>query len=218
MSRTGSRRRRHRRLSRSRGGDGGAREPLKGGTSIRHWLQLAALAAMVLAAAAFFCRNDLRDFLVDDTRFSSEIAETAKRYDLPPALVRAVVFQESRFDPFARGDSGEFGLMQVLPAGAVAEWARVLRRSVPGQTELCTPRINLDIGCWYLARAMERWKGYRCQIELALCQYNAGESRAVRWRPENPDGEVVDRIGIASTRDYVTRIMRRYRGYLEGGL
>lgn len=183
--------------------------------SIRRWVQLAALAAMALAVCAFLFRGDLRDLLVDDTRFSTEIAAAAARHNLPPELVRAVVFQESRFDPFARGSRGEYGLMQVLPQGAAAEWARVLRRPVPGRAELCTPQVNLEIGCWYLARAMERWKKYRCRTELALCQYNAGESRAERWKPETPDGEVIDRIGIGSTRIYVQRIMRRYRSYLE---
>lgn len=186
--------------------------------SIRRWVQLAALAAMALAVCAFLFRGDLRDLLVDDTRFSTEIAAAAARHNLPPELVRAVVFQESRFDPFARGSRGEYGLMQVLPQGAAAEWARVLRRPVPGRAELCTPQVNLEIGCWYLARAMERWKKYRCRTELALCQYNAGESRAERWKPEIPDGEVIDRIGIGSTRIYVQRIMRRYRSYLEEGL
>lgn len=170
---------------------------------------------MALAVCAFLFRGDLRDLLVDDTRFSTEIAAAAARHNLPPELVRAVVFQESRFDPFARGSRGEYGLMQVLPQGAAAEWARVLRRPVPGRAELCTPQVNLEIGCWYLARAMERWKKYRCRTELALCQYNAGESRAERWKPETPDGEVIDRIGIGSTRIYVQRIMRRYRSYLE---
>ena len=186
--------------------------------SIRRWVQLAALAAMALAVCAFLFRGDLRDLLVDDTRFSTEIAAAAARHNLPPELVRAVVFQESRFDPFARGSRGEYGLMQVLPQGAAAGWARVLRRPVPGRAELCTPQVNLEIGCWYLARAMERWKKYRCRTELALCQYNAGESRAERWKPETPDGEVIDRIGIGSTRIYVQRIMRRYRSYLEEGL
>ena len=75
--------------------------------------------------------------------------------------------------------------------------------------------LNLEIGCGYLARGMRRWSGYRAQTELALAQYNAGESRADRWKPASPDGTVVDRIGIGSTRQYVTRIMKRYRKYRE---
>ena len=44
---------------------------------------------------------------------------------------------------------------------------------------------------------------------------NAGESRAERWKPADPGDEVIPRIVIASTRRYVSRIMKRYRNYLE---
>ncbi len=160
-------------------------------------------------------RDDVSDWMVDDTRFDAEIRRAAGQYDLDPALVRAVVFQESRFDPFARGSKGEVGLMQVLPRGAVADWARVKRRKVPGTAELTDPVLNLEIGCWFLARAIRRWSGYRHGVELALAQYNAGASRAERWKPPERNGSVIDRITIGSTRRYVSRIMTRYRKYLE---
>ena len=170
---------------------------------------------MALAVCAFLFRGDLRDLLVDDTRFSTEIAAAAARHNLPPELVRAVVFQESRFDPFARGSRGEYGLMQVLPQGAAAEWARVLRRPVPGRAELCTPQVNLEIGCWFLARGMRKYADYAGRTELALARYNAGESRSERWKPAQKDGDVIERISISSTRIYVTKIMARYRQYQE---
>lgn len=178
-------------------------------------MRLAALVVMGLVLVAYCRRDDMRDWMVDDTKFAREIRLAAKRYGLEPALVRAVVFQESRFDPFIRGGKGEVGLMQVLPEGAVADWARNRRVKRPGASQLCDPVLNLEIGCWYLARGMRRWRGYRAQTELALAQYNAGESRADRWKPASLDGTVVDRIGIGSTRQYVTRIMKRYRKYRE---
>ncbi len=103
--------------------------------------------------------------------------------------------------------------MQLLPKGAVADWARIHKKTEPTDAALCGPALNLEIGCWYLARAMARWKGYRHQTELALCQYNAGEARAKRWKPENPDEAVNGRISIDSTKKYVERIMNRYRQY-----
>ena len=87
-------------------------------------MRLAALVVMGLVLFAYCRRDDMRDWMVDDTKFAREIRLAAKRYGLEPALVRAVVFQESRFDPFIRGGKGEVGLMQVLPEGAVADWAR----------------------------------------------------------------------------------------------
>ncbi len=173
-----------------------------------------ALLLLVLVMFSWISRDDLRDFFVDDHRFEPEITAAARRHGLDPLLVRAVVFQESRFDPFARGGKGEVGLMQLLPAGAVAEYARAKGGAIPSTAELTEPNSNLEIGCWYLARARSRWSGYRRQDELALCQYNAGESRAVRWAPPD-NGEVIPRITIDSTRRYVGRIMRRYEHYRE---
>ena len=68
-------------------------------------------------------------------------------------------------------------------------------------------------GNLYLARALKRWEKYRDQIPLALIQYNAGATRADRWKPERLDGDVISRIKIAATRAYVVNIMARYRKY-----
>ena len=178
-------------------------------------LRWTGIVLLALVLAAFWFREELRDCVVDDTRFAPEIAAAARRNGLDPLLVRSVIFQESRFDPFARGRAGEVGLMQVLPSGAAAEWARVNGKPAPDVTELLNPETNLKIGCWYLARGMRRYAKYRQGAELALALYNAGESRADKWKPAKFDGDVIDRIRIASTKRYVTKIMERYRNYLE---
>ncbi len=178
-------------------------------------IRLAALLVLAILCLTGLEQLALRDLLVDDTRFSGEIAAAAARHGLPPALVRAVVFQESRFDPAARGSKGEVGLMQVLPRGAVADWSRIHKHPVPSAAALCDPELNLEIGCWYLARAVAKWRNYSQRYELALAQYNAGGSRAEQWKPARLDGGVIDRITIASTREYVDKIMKRYRKYLD---
>ncbi len=174
---------------------------------------VAGIALLLLLAWVY--RNKLHDLVVDDTKFEREIRLAAIRYDLEPALVRAVVFQESRFNPKTRGSKGEVGLMQVLPSGAVSEWAKSRRVASPRATQLYDPVLNLEIGCWYLSRAMQRWSAYRFQTELALAQYNAGASRVVRWKPPTIDGELEDRIDIESTKLYVRQVMTRYRKYRE---
>ena len=128
-------------------------------------------------------------------------------------LVKAIIFTESSFFPDKLGKDGEIGLMQVLPSGAAAEWARVNKRSRPSSLALYNVELNLDIGCWYLARAKRRWRTYAHGTELALAEYNAGTSRAREWAPKAPDGEVIPRVKIASTRKYVSDIMKRYRKY-----
>ena len=173
------------------------------------------LAAAVFAAAAIWgvISGAAGDFFVDDTRFSKEIAQAASRHGVPHQLVRAVVFQESRFNPKARGKKGEYGLMQVLPSGAVADWARVHKVAPPGPDELFEPQKNLEIGCWYLGRALRKWQGYKCSVELALAQYNAGATRAKRWKPDSKTGEVLSRVTLPGTKRYIAQITKRYRSY-----
>ena len=170
---------------------------------------------MIFAAAGLVAllNGSPRDFFVDDTLYSSEIKQAASRHGVPPELVRALIFTESRFNAFARGRKGEIGLMQLLPSGAVADWARIHKVAEPGEDELFDPVLNLEIGCWFIGRALRRWQGYKDSVELALAQYNAGESRANRWKPEDKNGSVLPRITLAGTRRYIEEITRRYRNY-----
>ncbi|MBQ9754719.1 MAG: lytic transglycosylase domain-containing protein [Lentisphaeria bacterium] len=174
-----------------------------------------AAALFATVAVVALVNGSPRNFFVDDTRFSKEIHRAAARHRVPPQLVRALIFQESRFDPNARGYKGEIGLMQLLPSGAVADWARINKVAEPGEDELFDPVMNLEIGCWYLGRALRRWHDYKEGIALALAQYNAGEGRAKRWKPGTKDGKVLSRITISSTRRYVEQIIRRYRSYIQ---
>lgn len=169
--------------------------------------------AFAAAALAVLVNGAPKDFFVDDTKFQEEIRAAASRHKIPEQLVRALIFQESRFDDRTRGRKGEIGLMQILPSGAVADWARIHKVAEPGEDELFDPRMNLEIGCWFLGRALRRWSGYKDAIPLALAHYNAGESRANRWKPDSEDGELLPRITIASTRRYIVQIMKRYRKY-----
>lgn len=143
------------------------------------------------------------------------IRDAAERNGVDPALLKAVVWQESGFDPNARGSKGEVGLMQIRPRnGAMEEWATAHHVTPPTIGQLFNPELNLEIGAWYLARALRKWKGYKCRNELALSEYNAGPTGMSPWVPKNRNDDVVDRITIASTRRYVRSIMERYSYYM----
>ena len=177
---------------------------------------LIAAAAVVAAGAIVFALCNLgalADMLIGRGDYDAEISAAARKHGLDPDLVRALIFQESRFRANKRGKKGEIGLMQVLPSGAAAEWARVNKCRRPSSLALYNVELNLDIGCWYLARAMRRWRTYAHGTELALAEYNAGTSRAREWAPKKTDGEVSPRVKIASTKKYVSDIMKRYRKY-----
>ena len=187
----------------------------------RIWIASAALVALIVIVAAVLwsCEQDWgkvtspKRWFMDEHSYDAEINAAAKRHGLDPALVRSLVFQESSFKAHKRGSKGEIGLMQVLPSGAAAEWARIKKRRRPSASELFGVELNLEIGCWYLARSMKRWKEYRHGTELALAEYNAGPSQARKWAPKDKNGEVIPLIKIASTKKYVTEIMNRYRSY-----
>lgn len=147
--------------------------------------------------------------------YDRQIRNAAKRHGVDPELIRALIWKETggTFDPDTRGKAGEVGLMQILPTASATDWARINHRSVPTALELTDPELNIEIGTWYLSRALKKWHEYDQQIELALCEYNAGRTRAERWKPETRNGNVIPRINIDSTKSYVTDIMKKYREY-----
>lgn len=174
-----------------------------------------AAALAVMAAAFLLYLLQSKGFFVDENKYDKIIAKVAARHKLDPLLVKAVIAQESVFDSKTVGGAGEIGLMQILPSGSVTDWARFHKRKPPRNAFLFNPELNIEIGCWYLKRAMNRWRKYKYCTELALCQYNAGERRANKWKPASFDGAFVDKITIKSTKIYVKRIMNKYRDYKD---
>ena len=171
------------------------------------------MAWLVMLGSAVYYLWIYRELAVDDSRFAAEIEEAATKHGLDSRLVRAVVYEESRFRPGAIGKAGEIGLMQIIPSRAATDWAKAHNAQCPEAGVLFLPRINLEIGCWYLSDGLRRFRDYKAATELALARYNAGLTRANKWKPKDRDGNVIDNITIASTRKYVKNIMTRYRRY-----
>lgn len=168
-----------------------------------------------LCAAMFLWKTAgwVYDYFSRSSRYDSCILHAAYRNHIDPALVKALIWQESRFDRNAKGLKGEVGLMQIMRNYAVTDWASVHKRSVPSRGALYDPELNIEIGSWYLARALRRYQSYRHAVALALCEYNAGARRASDWKPKDPSGEVIERISIPSTKAYVKAILARYEYY-----
>jgi soluble lytic murein transglycosylase len=149
------------------------------------------------------------------------IRSVAAQHRLDPMLVKAVVWRESRFDPLKFGTAGERGLMQVTE-GAASEWARENRVDNFRPEELFDPKVNLQAGSWYLARAIQHWKKQADPVPFALAEYNAGASRAQRWAGGDnelliaPD-EFRRKIDFPSTRNYVETVLARFDFYKRRG-
>jgi soluble lytic murein transglycosylase len=118
------------------------------------------------------------------------IGLAARQHRVPPALVKAVIAAESKFDPRAVSRKGARGLMQLMPATAQSL----------GVTDSLRPDENVDGGVRYLRSMIERYG----DLPRALAAYNAG-----------PDA--VDHFGgvppYRETRDYVKRVLTYYRAY-----
>jgi len=120
----------------------------------------------------------------------------AENYELDPALVAAVIYRESKFDPDARSSSGAIGLMQLLPdtAEGIALLTGGSRFDVD---DLYDPEINVRYGSFYLRRLLRKYGDER----LALAAYNAGQANVDEWRAEG--GE----IQFPETREYVEDVL-----------
>jgi len=97
------------------------------------------------------------------TVYSAKVQELAARYDLSPALIEAVVWQESRWQAGARSPVGARGLAQLMPGTAQQLGVNA-----------DDPMANLEGGARYLREQLDRFGG---DLEKALAAYNAGPNR-----------------------------------------
>lgn len=147
-------------------------------------------------------------------RYDNLIIDTAARYNLDPYLVKAVIRQESNFDADARGKAGEYGLMQITE-GAARDWERGARRSFGSKGSLFRPKLNLEIGCWYLAQALRRWRDHGEREVLILAQYNAGPSRAATWAEKFKGKNILESIPFDSTRKYIDSVLAHRKRFTQ---
>jgi soluble lytic murein transglycosylase len=143
---------------------------------------------------------------------SSWINQYAQTRNLDPALLSAVILEESRFNPQAISSAGARGLMQVLPSTANQIVQRIRVRPYSDEL-LFDPETNLRLGSWYLASLWEEFKGKEA---LALAAYNAGPYLVREWMAKNPaarEDEFVENIPYPETRNYVIRVLSVARVY-----
>jgi hypothetical protein len=124
------------------------------------------------------------DFFKKEVPFGALIYQEAKKNNIRPELVAAVVQAESRFKPTARSGAGAIGLMQLVPR--TGRWM--------GARDLTNPVQNIAAGTKYLKYLHERFDGNETKM---IAAYNAGEGNVKRFGGVPPFKE---------TRKYLTKV------------
>lgn len=131
------------------------------------------------------------DFFKSEVPFGSLIYREAKKNNLDPELVAAVVQTESNFRPTARSAVGATGLMQLMPR--TGKWM--------GARNLTNPVENVKAGTKYLKYLNERFDGNETKV---LAAYNAGEGNVRRYGGVPPFKE---------TRNYVKKVSNAQKDF-----
>ena len=121
----------------------------------------------------------------------------AANYDLDPALLAAVIEQESKFRADAKSSAGAIGLMQLQPATAKGIAIRT-GGSKFVVADLYDPEINVRYGAWYLHHLLQKYGDEK----TALAAYNAGQQNVDRWRARGLG------VQFPETRAYVDKVER----------
>jgi soluble lytic murein transglycosylase-like protein len=119
------------------------------------------------------------------------VQSNAATWGVDPALIRAVIANESNFNPNATSSAGAQGLMQLMPQTAASM----------GVTDSYDPAQNVWGGTRYLRAMLDRFDG---DLPKAIAAYNAGPEAVERFGGIPPYPE---------TESYVTNVLGTYRQY-----
>lgn len=170
---------------------------------------LAGLAA-VGAIAFGISRIDVGDAVREVTlplRHEDVIRQQSERFDLDPALIAAIINQESKFVD-QTSTAGARGLMQITP-----ETAETIETLSGGETfvfdDLADPELNIRYGTFYFRHLLDRFGGNEV---AALAGYNGGPENAASWGGSELE---FDAIEFPETREYVRSVLEKRRQYAE---
>jgi len=140
----------------------------------------------------------------------------AATHQANPALVHAIIRQESRFKADAISPAGAQGLMQLMPKTALSTAQKAKTRL----GSLSDPNVNVPLGCAHLRELLDKYEG---SVILAIAAYNAGATPVDAWIQKYGDPrelgvdliDWIETIPYAETRNYVQRVWENYAYYAQ---
>ncbi|MBF0492415.1 MAG: transglycosylase SLT domain-containing protein [Deltaproteobacteria bacterium] len=139
--------------------------------------------------------------------FNEWVEALARIRKIPPALIYAILYEESHFNPKATSPAGALGLMQMIPETGF-EIAEALDLSTFDFNDLLDPWLNSKFGITYLSMLMERFSG---NLVYTIAAYNAGPEAVERWiglRKSKNCEEWMDQIPYKETYNYVQKVLK----------
>ena len=147
----------------------------------------------------------------DKLMYADYVTAASKEFGVEEALIYAVIYCESDFDPEAVSSVGAMGLMQMMPA-TFEEMQRYLGEKYDTDA-LFEAQISIRYGTYYLSRMYERFGDW----EIALAAYNAGPTTVSKWLQNEDycqDGKLIH-IPYSETDKYVTKVMGMVEKYKD---
>jgi len=142
--------------------------------------------------------------------FEDVILKEAAALEIDPALVAALIRQESLFEKSAESQAGARGLMQVMPATGdyVAQHSKF-----GGYTPdlLWQPYLNIKFGAWYISQQLGMFDNNEF---AAMAAYNAGPGNVLDWVKTSTDPDIfVEAIPYRESRTYIRRVYENLAAY-----
>src|SRR3954464_11156 len=176
---------------------------------VRLMLGLLTILGVVLVIGLHPLKHAVQEITLP-LRHEDIIRQQSHKKGLDPALVAAVIYQESKFSD-RTSVAGARGLMQITP-----DTARFIAKNSGGirftLQDLGTPQINIAYGTWYLRWLLDRYHG---RTALAVAAYNAGFGHVDDWVRAAGGPEAFDpkTIPYPETRNYVQQVLERRKDY-----
>ncbi len=149
-------------------------------------------------------------WLLYPTYYADVVSAQADIYKLSPALLLAMIRQESLFETAAESHAGASGLLQVMPATGeyIAGQAGFSDYSAE---HLQLPYLGVQYGAWYINQQLHIFDN---NLLVSLAGYNAGPGYALNWIETIDDTDVfVESIPFWETRTYVRAVYQNFAAY-----